>query len=55
MISAILQAQDTDVDAVSGATFSSNGIKEAVADALSIEFANPNNSAEKGHGSRHFR
>ena len=55
VISAILQAQDIDVDAVSGATFSSNGIKEAVANALSIEFANPNNSAEKGHGGRHFR
>lgn len=55
VISAILRSQDTDVDAVSGATFSSNGIKEAVADALGIEFANPNNSAEKGHGSRHFR
>jgi uncharacterized protein with FMN-binding domain len=53
IISAILQSQDTDVDAVSGATFSSNGIKEAVADALGIEFTNPNSSAEKGHGGRH--
>jgi uncharacterized protein with FMN-binding domain len=55
VISAILQSQDTDVDAVSGATFSSNGIKEAVADALGIEFTNPNSSMEKGHGGRHSR
>ena len=53
VISAILQSQDTDVDAVSGATFSSNGIKEAVADALGIEFTNPNSSMENGHGGRH--
>ena len=53
VISAIIQSQDTDVDAVSGATFSSNGIKEAVADALGIEFTNPNSSMEKGHGGRH--
>lgn len=53
VIAAILQAQDTEVDAVSGATFSSNGIKEAVANALGIEFTNPNSSAEKGHGGRH--
>ena len=53
VISAILQSQNTDVDAVSGATFSSNGIKEAVANALGIEFTNPNSSMEKGHGGRH--
>ena len=29
---------------VSGATFSSNGILEAVADALNIDFTNPNAS-----------
>lgn len=50
VISAILQSQDTDVDAVSGATFSSNGIKEAVADALGIEYTNPNSTSQKGHG-----
>lgn len=33
--SEILDSQDTEVDSVSGATFSSNGIKEAVTDALS--------------------
>ena len=34
VINAILNAQTTDVSAVSGATFSSNGIMDAVADAL---------------------
>ena len=34
VISEILEAQDTDVDAVSGATYSSNGIKNAVQKAL---------------------
>jgi uncharacterized protein with FMN-binding domain len=53
--SEIIEEQDIDVDAVSGATFSSNGIKEAVADALGIEFTNPNGTAERGHGGRHSR
>ena len=53
MISSIIKSQSTDVDAVSGATFSSNGIKEAVADALGIEFTNPNSTMENGHGGRH--
>ena len=53
VISAIIKSQSTDVDAVSGATFSSNGIKEAVADALGIEFTNPNNTQQRGHGGRH--
>ncbi len=53
MISAIIRSQSTDVDAVSGATFSSNGIKEAVADALGIEFTDPNSTEQKGHGGRH--
>lgn len=34
VIAAMLDRQTTEVDAASGATFSSNGIKEAVADAL---------------------
>ena len=51
VISAIIESQSTDVDAVSGATFSSNGIKEAVADALGIEFENPNSIQQRGHGS----
>ena len=36
VISSILESQETNVDAVSGATYSSNGIMDAVADALSI-------------------
>ncbi len=50
IISAILQAQSVDVAAVSGATFSSNSIKEAVANALGIAYTNPNSSAQQGHG-----
>lgn len=38
VISEIIAAQSASVDAVSGATFSSNGIMEAVANALNIEF-----------------
>ena len=53
VISSIINSQSTDVDAVSGATFSSNGIKEAVADALGIEFTNPNSTQQRGHGGRH--
>ncbi|WP_303834429.1 FMN-binding protein [Ruminococcus flavefaciens] len=53
IISSIIKSQSTDVDAVSGATFSSNGIKEAVADALGIEFTNPNSTQQRGHGGRH--
>lgn len=53
VISSIIKSQSTDVDAVSGATFSSNGIIEAVADALGIEFTNPNSTQQRGHGGRH--
>ena len=42
LISVILNAQGVDVSTVSGATFSSNGILEAVANALQIDFTNPN-------------
>ena len=38
VISYIIDAQSPDVDAVSGATYSSNGIMDAVADALGIDF-----------------
>jgi polyferredoxin/uncharacterized protein with FMN-binding domain len=44
VISSVLTTQGIDVSTVSGATFSSNGILEAVADALSIDFTNPNSS-----------
>ncbi|EWM54229.1 FMN-binding protein [Ruminococcus flavefaciens] len=55
VISEILGFQSVDVDAVSGATFSSNGIKEAVANALGMEFTNPNSTADKNHGGRRNR
>ncbi|HAD19339.1 MAG TPA: FMN-binding protein [Lachnospiraceae bacterium] len=54
MISEILKQQSLSVDTVSGATFSSNGILEAVADALQVDFDNPNESSSgefsHGHG-----
>ena len=52
----IIDTQSVEVDAVSGATFSSNGIIEAVADALHVSFSNPNNEKpqkehrQKGNG-----
>lgn len=51
VINNIIKAQSLDVDDVSGATFSSNSIKEAVAKALSITYTNPNSSmsGESGH------
>ena len=53
VIAAILKAQSVDVNTVSGATFSSNSIKEAVANALGTEFKNPNSSMQNGHGGKH--
>ena len=38
IVAAILEQQSPNVDVVSGATFSSRGIMEAVADALSVDF-----------------
>lgn len=54
IISEILSAQSLDVQTVSGATFSSNGIIEAVANALNVTFENPNATAPAhgGHGDR---
>lgn len=49
VIEAILHNQSLRVGTVSGATFSSNGILEAVADALDLTFTNPN-AASGGHG-----
>ncbi|MBO4830976.1 MAG: 4Fe-4S binding protein [Oscillospiraceae bacterium] len=49
VIAGILYYQSLDVGTVSGATFSSNGILEAVADALGMDFMNPNGSGG-GHG-----
>lgn len=53
VISQILNTQSVEVDAVTGATFSSNGIMEAVANALELSFTNPNSSMQQeGHGQR---
>ena len=52
VIANILKTQGIDVSTVSGATFSSNSILEAVADALDLDFTNPNTSASgmgRGH------
>ena len=54
IISQILSLQSTQVDAVSGATFSSNGIIEAVANALGLSFENPNSTVSvQGRDSSH--
>ncbi len=51
VISEIIDKQDVNVDAVSGATFSSNGIMEAVANAISVTYTNTNDTNERGgHG-----
>lgn len=55
IISEIIAAQDTNVQTVSGATFSSRGIIEAVASALGIEYTNTNSQFSGGHGGRHGR
>ena len=52
IISEIIKNQSTEVSTVSGATFSSNGIIEAVANALNIEYTNPNSTAQNGHGKK---
>ena len=49
IIDEILAAQSVDVDAVSGATYSSNGIREAVADALDLSFT-ASTVQNSGHG-----
>ncbi|MGM9532395.1 4Fe-4S binding protein [Intestinibacter sp.] len=55
IINEIISNQSTDVDVVSGATYSSNGIIEAVSDALGVSFTNPNDQMEneRGHGGGH--
>ena len=52
VIAAILENQDPNVDAVSGATYSSNGIMEAVADALGVDFTGqaPTDASGRGQG-----
>lgn len=47
VISAVLQAQSVNVSTVSGATYSSRGILEAVANAVGFEYTNTNSSGGK--------
>ena len=55
VIAAILSQQSVDVSSVSGATFSSNSIKEAVANALGLSYTNTNSSmgGEHSHHGTH--
>lgn len=52
----IISEQSIDVQGVSGATFSSNGILESVADALNVNFDNHNqyNSKKGGYGMKNY-
>lgn len=52
IIDEILSQQSVNVSTVSGATYSSNGILEAVADALGISFDNPNSSSGQNEHAR---
>jgi uncharacterized protein with FMN-binding domain/Pyruvate/2-oxoacid:ferredoxin oxidoreductase delta subunit len=52
MAEEIVSAQSLDVDTVSGATYSSNSILEAVADATGLDFTNLNLSRTAGHGGK---
>lgn len=52
VIDEILSQQSVNVSTVSGATYSSNGIMEAVADALGISFDNPNSSSGQNGDAR---
>ncbi|MBR5409138.1 MAG: FMN-binding protein [Clostridia bacterium] len=52
VIPAILSSQGVNVSTVSGATFSSNSILEAVADALGLTFTNPNSTLSSHGGKR---
>lgn len=52
VIASIISNQSINVSTVSGATFSSNSIIEAVANALSIDFTNPNSTLPKHNHSK---
>lgn len=52
IIQRIISNQSVNVDAVSGATYSSNGIKEAVANALNLSFT-ASTVQSGGHGQSH--
>ena len=53
VINGIISNQSLDVDTVSGATMSSNGIIDAVANALGIEYTNPNSQRTRGQHRGH--
>ena len=54
IISSVIEKQTLNVSTISGATMSSNGILEAIANALNIEFTNNNNTINShGHFHRH--
>jgi uncharacterized protein with FMN-binding domain/polyferredoxin len=55
VIQEIIENQDVNVDVVSGATYSSNGIMEAVANALGQDFTATTTPAAGGHGHGGFR
>lgn len=57
ILNQILSKQSVDVQVVSGATFSSNSIIEAVANALNVDFDNPNqnNFHRDGHKNGGFK
>ena len=50
VIGEIIDAQSLNVKTISGATMSSNGILEAVANALGMEYTNANSSMHGGRG-----
>ena len=52
VINEIISNQSIDVDTVSGATMSSNGIIDAVASALGISYTNPNSQMQNNHGQK---
>ena len=52
VIEAVIRQQSVNVQTVSGATFSSNGILEAVADALDLEYSNPSAGIIRGNGKK---
>ena len=49
VIDEMITQQTTQVDGASGATFSSNGLIDAVANALSIDFTNPTSGGGNSH------
>ena len=49
VINEIISNQSIDVQTVSGATMSSNGIIDAVANALGISYTNPNSQMQNNH------